>query len=137
MQATTRFDYAFIAAGILLAFISALIPHYNAAYYLSISVFLAGVLPWLVYSIAVPLMHTSVTFVCGLLLLAVHGWLVVSERFMSAQPYESNLIYVVPLAMSLLLLPLAIAAARTSWKKMMQRKARGSHDDHNSHATAH
>ncbi|HHO59045.1 MAG TPA: hypothetical protein ENJ64_02295 [Thiotrichales bacterium] len=130
MQATTRFDYAFIAAGILLAFISALTPHYNAAYYLSVSVFLAGVLPWLVYSIAVPLMHTSVTFVSGLLLLAVHGWLVVSERFMSAQPYDSNLIYVVPLAMSLLLLPLAIAAARTSWKKMMQRKRRHHPDTH-------
>ena len=133
MQMLTRFEYLCLLLGITLAFISALIPHYATGYYLAGSIFIAGVLPWLVYAVAVPLMHSTVTAVCGLLLLLAHGWLVVSERFLVAQPYQDNTIYVAPVILALLLLPLAIVAARRSWKRMMQRRSK---PDSDTHATA-
>ena len=130
MRMLTRFEYLCLLLGVTLAFISALVPHYATGYYLAGSVFIAGVLPWLVYAVAVPLLHTTVTAVCGLLLLLAHGWLVVSERFLAAQPYQDNTIYLAPVALALLLLPLAMVAARRSWKRMMQRKRHPHPDTH-------
>ncbi len=105
--------YLFIAAGAALAFISALTPHYATGYYLNIGVLAAGLAPWLVYALAVPVARSALTDAGGLLLLLAHVWLVASERF-ADMPYNDTTIYIAPLILALLatpLLPLALRKA--------------------------
>ena len=105
--------YLFIAAGAALAFFSALTPHYATGYYLDAGILTAGLAPWLVYMLAVPVARSALTDAGGLLLLLAHGWVVVSERF-ATTPYGDNTLYIAPLLLALLatpLLPLALKKA--------------------------
>lgn len=109
--------YWFIAYGLLLSCISAFVPFYEAGYTLMFSVLLAGLLPYLVYSVAVPLMRGSITTVVGIALVAAHTWLVINERFIGGADYSDGMIYYVPMALSVAVLPLAVAAFRRPWLK--------------------
>jgi hypothetical protein len=104
--------YWIIVAGLLLAFLSAIIPFYQAGYRLMFSVLLSGMLPYLVYGIAVPLLRTGLILVAGLTLLAVHAWLVISERLIGGADYSDGMIYYVPLLLAVALLPLPVMALR-------------------------
>lgn len=104
--------YWVIVAGLLLSFISALVPFYSAGYKLLYGVMLAGLLPYLVYAIAAPLMRTSLILGAGLMLLGVHTWLVISERFVGGADYSDGMIYYVPLLLALALLPLPAMVLR-------------------------
>ncbi len=103
--------YLFIAGGATLAFISALTPHFATGYHLNTGVLAAGLAPWLVYALAVPLVRSVVTDAGGLLLLLAHAVLVVNERFLQS-PYGDDTIYVVPLLLALLVTPLLPLALR-------------------------
>lgn len=102
--------YLFILIGIILSLLSAIVPYFNIGYELRFSVFFIGLLPWLVYSIAVPLLRGTLTNACGLLLVIAHGWLVVTERYVENVDYSDNIIYFAPIIMAVLLLPLAFTA---------------------------
>jgi hypothetical protein len=66
---------AIVAAGVVLAFVSAVVPRYSAAYLLRVGVLLAGIAPYLVYDLTVALFKRRLTVVAGAILLAVHaGW---------------------------------------------------------------
>ena len=106
-------SYFYILIGIALAFISALVPHYSAGYFLMISVLVAGLLPYMVYGIAVPLLHNGLTNAAGFILVFAHLWLVITERFINDADYSNYRIYFVPVIFSVILLPLAIKAVRT------------------------
>lgn len=101
-----------VVAGLLLSFVSALVPFYSAGYELLYWVMLAGLLPYLVYGIAAPLLRGSVVLVSGLVLLGIHAWLVISERFVGGADYSDHMIYYVPVLMALALLPLPVMAVR-------------------------
>jgi hypothetical protein len=75
-------------------------------------VLLAGMLPYLVYAIAAPLLERTTVIIAGLILLAVHLWLLVSERFIDAADYSDGRIYYVPLLLALALLPLLFRVLR-------------------------
>lgn len=102
--------YVVIVFGLGLSLVSALVPHFDTGYRLSISVFAAGLLPYLVYGIAVPLQRGSITILAGLVLLALHAWLVFDERIKGAAEYSDGTIYYVPALIALALLPLAATA---------------------------
>jgi hypothetical protein len=104
--------YWIIVAGLLLALLSALVPHYQAGYKLMYGVLLSGMLPYLIYGIAAPLLRTGLILVAGLGLLTVHAWLVISERFIDGADYSDGMIYYVPLLLALVLLPLLVMALR-------------------------
>ena len=106
--------YVLIIIGIMLSLVSALLPHFHTGYRLDIGVFVAGIAPWLVYALIVPLRHNAFTVICGLVLLGAHAWLVTSERFSGEMPYVDNLIYQAPLAMAVLLIPLLIYTLSTT-----------------------
>ena len=72
---------AIVAAGVVLAFVSAVVPRYSAAYLLRVGVLLAGIAPYLVYDLTVALFKRHLTVVAGAILLAVHAGLVIVERF--------------------------------------------------------
>ena len=100
----------FIGIGLFLSLISALVPHFDAGYRLALSVFSAGVLPYLVYSAAAALQRSTLITVIGFIVVAIHTWLVISERIIGQAEYSSGMIINVPLVMALAMLPLALSA---------------------------
>jgi hypothetical protein len=106
--------YLFLLCGLLLSLISALVPYFEASYTLMLSVFAAGILPWLVYGIALPLWRNPVTTVTGLLLVIAHAWLVINQRFVANVDYSDGMIYYIPALLAVAVLPLAITALKKS-----------------------
>ena len=106
--------YLFIVAGLLLSLLSALVPHFEAGYMLTASVFFAGMFPYMIYAIAVPLLPGTATTVTGLVVLVAHAWLVFNERIIGHGEYSSDLIYYGPFVIALVALPVALIALKKS-----------------------
>lgn len=102
--------YLLIIIGLTLSLISALVPHFDAGYKLMLSVFIAGILPYMVYAIAVPLLRGTLTAIAGLAIVIAHTWLVYDQRILGDADYSDGMIYYIPLLLSLLALPLAVMA---------------------------
>lgn len=96
--------------GVGLSFIAAFAPFFGAGYLLKVDVLLAGLSPYLVYAIAVPLLPGAITTAVGSLLAVAHTGLVVAERFIGGGDYSSGLIYTVPIFLAILVTPLVIVA---------------------------
>lgn len=107
--------YLVVAAGVTLAFVSALVPFYSAGYKLYYSVLLAGLLPYLVYGCAAPLLRRGLGRTIGVLLVISHAWLVIGERFTGAVDYSDGLIYYVPVLLAAVLSPLLLLALRETY----------------------
>jgi hypothetical protein len=105
--------YLLLAAGCALAFVAALVPHFDAGYYLSVSVLLTGLLPYLVYAMVLPYARGWRLALPALLIVALHGWAVASERFIDYRGYSDGTIYYVPLALAFLALLLLAWELRT------------------------
>jgi len=104
--------YLFILVGLTLALISAFVPHFEAGYRLMLSVFVAGMLPYLIYGIAVPLLHGTLTTATGLVIVVAHAALVVNERIIGDGDYSNGMIYFGPMIIALVALPLALIALK-------------------------
>lgn len=102
--------YVVILIGLVLSLVSALVPHFEAGYHLSFSVFAAGISPYLVYGVAVPLSRGAWMTIAGLLIVLIHAWLVYNERIIGAGDYSNATIYYVPVMMAIAALPLVINA---------------------------
>jgi hypothetical protein len=104
-----------IVIGLVLSTLSAFVPFHEAGYRLMVGVMLAGMLPYLVYAIAVPLLRGAMTAIVGVALVIVHAWLVYSQRFSGGVDYSDGCIYYVPMFMAIAVLPLAVIALRQPW----------------------
>jgi hypothetical protein len=109
-----------IVIGLVLSALSAFVPFHEAGYRLMIGVLLAGMLPYLVYAVAVPLLGGPLTAVVGVALVIAHAWLVISERYSSSVDYSDGMIYYVPMLMAVAVLPLAVIALRQPWGNRMK-----------------
>lgn len=107
--------YAVIALGAGLAFLSAVVPHYSAGHRVLGGVLLAGLLPYLAYGLAVPLLRTALIGVAGIVLLCLHAALVAAERFVDGADYSDGMIYYGPLVLALAALPLLALGLRQPW----------------------
>ncbi len=112
----TVFGYGVIAVGLVLAFVSAVVPHYTH-HKLAAGVLLAGVLPYVVYGIVAVFMRNLLTVAVGAVLLAVHAALVINERFGGIVDYGDSMMYFVPAAVALAMLPLMVVALRKPWHR--------------------
>jgi hypothetical protein len=106
------FAYVLITIGCVLASISAVVPNYGAGHKLMFSVFLAGIVPYYVYGCLTELLRGWALLIPGLIVLAVHVWLTVTQRFLGYDGYASGMIYYVPALLALAALPAGIAAGR-------------------------
>jgi len=100
--------YLFIMIGLMLSLISALVPHFEAGYRLTLSAFVAGMLPYLIYAIAVPLLRSTLTTSIGLIIVIAHAWLVFNERIIGHADYSNGMIYYGPLLITALAAPLVV-----------------------------
>lgn len=100
--------YLFIMIGLLLSLIAALVPHFEAGYRLVTSVFIAGMLPYIVYGITVPLLHSALTTIVGLVIVVAHTWLVFNERILGNADYSDGMVYYFPMVIALAVLPLVV-----------------------------
>ena len=106
--------YLFICCGLILSGISSFIPHFEAGYKLDAGILFTGMLPYLVYGIAVPLFRSTLTTINGAILVAVHTWLVFNQRFTENADYSDDMIYYIPLIMTIVVIPLVIIALKKS-----------------------
>ena len=98
-----------ILYGVSLSFIAAFTPFFEAGYLFKVDILLAGLTPYLVYALAVPLMRNVLTTSVGIVLVVVHTVLVVSERFLGGTDF-SNALITLPIAMAVLVIPLVVVA---------------------------
>ena len=106
--------YMFLIIGLILSFISAFVPFFEAGYRLMTSVFIAGMFPYFVYGIAVPLSRSTMTTIAGLVIIIAHALLVFNERFIGKADYSNGMIYYVPIIIAVTVLPLVLAAIKKS-----------------------
>ena len=104
--------YLFIVVGVAIAGLSAVVPHFNAGYHLAFGVFLAGILPYVVYGALTELLRGWSLVLPGAVIVAAHIWLTVRERYLAYDGYQSAAIYVVPIILAVVVLPLGIVAGR-------------------------
>jgi len=106
--------YLLLAAGFLLAFVSALVPHYDAGHRLMVSVLLTGLLPYLVLGLALPYLRGWELALPALIGVATHAWLVLTQRFSDDLGYSDGMIYYVPLALAAAATALLVGGLRRS-----------------------
>jgi len=112
---TTDYDfqpaaYALIAIGCVLAATGAVVPNYDAGYKLMFSLFLAGIVPYYVYGCLSGLLRGWALLLPGLVVVAGHLWLTVTQRFLEYDGYADDTMYYGPVLLAFLVLPAAIAA---------------------------
>ena len=116
----TRFyklaGYGLVVIGCALTFVSAFTPQLALGYYLQFGVVLIGLLPYVIYSIAVTLYDSMLTIAYGLGLIAVHIWMVMNVRFIEGGTYTDALLYYGPIILSVALIPLFIMALRVPYR---------------------
>lgn len=113
MEHHRTYGYLVVVAGILLSFVSAVIPFFDDGYRLHPEVLFAGLMPYLAYAVLVELLRRPFTLLVGVVLLAAHAWLVVSERFLGVVDYAGGAIFVWPLLFTLVLTPLVVKAVHS------------------------
>lgn len=107
-------NFTIVAAGCALTFVSAFTAQYALGYYLDFEVVMIGLLPYLVFAVAAARLQGVLTTIHGVVLLAVHAWMVITIRLLTSGGSDEPLLYG-PLILSVVLIPLLIMAVRTSY----------------------
>lgn len=102
-----RSGWIVILYGISLSFIAAFTPFFEAGYLFKLDILMVGLLPYMIYVIAVPLLPGATNTSVGIALIVAHTALVVAVRFLG---FSDSLIYIMPVIMAVLVIPLVIVA---------------------------
>ena len=113
---TPGLAYAIIVLGVVLAAASAIQPFYDDGYRLRVGVLLSGLLPYLVYTIIAVILQRPLVVMAGVVLLALHAWLVLSVRYSGSVNTGDGMLYTVPILLTLALTPLGFIALRQPWR---------------------
>ena len=76
--------YLIIALGCTLAFTTAVVPHYDAGHRLLASVFIAGLIPYIIYGALMEILRDTMLSIVGILILAIDLLLKLLLRFSSS-----------------------------------------------------
>lgn len=104
--------YLIYALGVLLSFVSALVPQAAIGYQLAVSVLLAGLLPYVIHAFTLPFLQGAALSLPALVLVVIHAWLVITQRMLEFQGYADGRIYSVPLVLTLVMIGLLVWALR-------------------------
>jgi len=106
--------YLFLAIGLILSLFSAFVPFFEAGYRVMTSVLIAGMIPYLIYGIVVPLSHSLLTTITGLFIVLTHALLVLDKRVINNADYSDGMIYYGPIIIAVIVLPLVIILLKKS-----------------------
>jgi uncharacterized membrane protein len=109
---------AIVLLGCLLSFVSSFHDQYAEGYYIDFGVVMAGLVPYLIFGMAMYLREGVVTTMIGLVLLAVHLWMVYQQHFVIPGGSDGLLLFGPPV-LGILLLPLLIVAMRKGYAEAM------------------
>ncbi len=115
--------YTILVIGVILSLFAAFVPHFTAGYRLNFLVFVTGMLPYLVYGIAVPLYRSGLVTFAGVIILVIHAWLVFELRIIGNGEYTDDRIYFVPMAAAIAAVPVAILAMQKCCQYSSDQKA--------------
>ena len=82
--------YLFIVVGVLMAGLSAVIPHFGAGYRLAFGIFVVGILPYEVYGALTEVLRGWSLLLPGIPIVPTHAWLTVSERYLAFDELQSG-----------------------------------------------
>jgi hypothetical protein len=110
------FRYAILLAGGVVVFDSAMVPFYHTGYRLDGGIMLTGLLPYLLYLLPAVLWRGLASVLAGLGVLAAHGGTVVYLQWLGGAASGDALLYLVPLLLSVALVPVVVIALRQRWR---------------------
>ena len=113
------FAYLVIALGVMLSFVTAVVPHYATGHTLLLGVALAGLLPYVVYGLFCDLVRGWWLLITGALIFGVDLGVKIPERFLHYDGYASGVIYYAPFISTLAAIVLLGTGAR------MEKRWRG------------
>lgn len=100
------FAYLVVTAGVILAFATAVVPHYTAGHRLLFDVLLIGLLPYLVYGASVTVVRGWPLPVAGALVLGIDAAVKIPERFLRDEVLATSAVYYAPLVSTFVVLPI-------------------------------
>ncbi len=106
------FAYLVIALGVMLSFVTAVVPHYTAGHTLLLGVAFAGLLPYVVYGLFSDLVRGWWLLITGVLIFGVDLGVKIPERFLHYDGYASGVIYYAPFISTLAAIVLLGIGAR-------------------------
>ena len=80
-----------------------------------------GILPYVVYGALTEVLRGWPLVFPGILIVPAHAWLTVSKRYLTFDEYPSRAIYVVPIVLTVIVLPLGILAGHLLDKRQLAR----------------
>ena len=104
--------YGVIGAGCALAFMTAVVPHYDAGHRLAVGALVAGLAPYIVYGALSAILRGWSLLLPGLVALGMHAGLVAAERLLWYDGYQGSAVYYGPALSMVIALPLGAAVGR-------------------------
>jgi hypothetical protein len=102
------FAYLVVTAGVILAFATAVVPHYTAGHVLLFDVLLIGLLPYVVYGAFVTIVRGWPLPIAGALVLGIDAAVKIPERFLRDEVLATNAVYYAPLVSTFIVLPVVL-----------------------------
>lgn len=115
---SSAINYFVVLTGCLLSFISSFHDQYAEGFYIDVGVIMMGLVPYLIFAMAVYIRQGIWSTIIGILLLAVHVWMVYIQHFVSGGRADTLLLAGPPI-LGIILLPLLISAMRKGYTESM------------------
>ncbi len=106
------FAFAVIALGAILDFAAAVVPYYEAGYFLDMKALLLGLTPYLVYGLFTDVVRGWALLIAGTLLFGIDLGVKIPERFVHYDGYASGVVYWAPLVATLIVVVILAIGAR-------------------------
>lgn len=109
---TRLYAYLIVMAGVALAFVMAVVPHFTAGYRLAGTVLFAGLLPYFVYALMSAMVGGWALYLSGLLVLAVDVAVRVPARFSEFDGTIGPALLITPFVTTFVVLPVGVLIGR-------------------------
>ena len=109
--------YGIVVLGFILSFITAVVPHYETGHKLLFGALAAGCIPYIVYVAAKEILHGWDLLLPGVLILLVDLLVKVPARFPVYTEYSTSMVYLTPLLLIGVVLPVGVFISRQLSKR--------------------
>jgi len=118
MSISNVINFAVVLLGCLLSFLSSFHDQYAEGFYIDVGVIMMGLVPYLIFGMSVYLRQGPLSTILGIVLLAVHMWMVYTQHFVFGGRADTLLLSGPPI-LGIILLPLLLSAMRKGYSEAM------------------